>query len=104
MLISLCDNLQSAGNEELVQLHYASQFDARPHFTCFVEGYQEGVAEVMNKKDHQEPAVGATEAAGGESTRPSASEQPREEKMPLQKLGWFVLIGPCILYSLDPVI
>jgi len=55
----------------------------RDALKSFVEGYQEGVAESMNKKDQQEPAVGAKEAADGESTRPSASEESRKDKMPL---------------------
>lgn len=86
-LHSLAALAARAGAEHIkpaLQRIYMTRASAyRDALKSFVEGYQEGVAEVMNKKAEQEPAAGAKEAAGGESTRPSASEQPREDKMPL---------------------
>lgn len=56
----------------------------RDALKSFVEGYQEGVAEVMSKKSQEEAAVSGqrSKEADGQSTRPSPAEEPRKHKMP----------------------
>lgn len=50
----------------------------RDALKSFVEGYQEGVAEVMNKKAQDEPAVG-----GQSRAKETDAQEPRKDKMPL---------------------
>ena len=57
----------------------------RDALKSFVEGYQEGVAEVTSKNSPPEDAVGGQRSkdADGQSTRPaSAEEAPRKDNMP----------------------
>ncbi|KAG0628759.1 hypothetical protein M758_1G051000 [Ceratodon purpureus] len=56
----------------------------RDALKSFVEGYQEGIAEVMAKKSQEEAAVSGqrSKEADGQSTRPSPAEEPRKDKMP----------------------
>lgn len=57
----------------------------RDALKSFVEGYQEGVAEVMSKKAREGPAVGEQRAkeAQGQSTirQTGATQEPEKDKM-----------------------
>lgn len=77
-----------AGAEHIkpaLQRIYMSRASAyRDALKSFVEGYQEGIAEVSSKNSQEEAADSGqrSKEADGQSTKPSPADEPRKGKMP----------------------